>query len=120
MNKPCMVCGTPTPKARCPQHQLPKRPKPAPKERGYDERWRRISKMARILWPYCNQCGATEDLTCDHLRPGKVVESLNDVQVLCRRCNSRKGAPGDAEEPPNGGGFPTRPFRQKNALRGPL
>lgn len=42
----------------------------------------------------CATCGATEDLTLDHVWPesrggGATVENL---RVLCRSCNSRKGA----------------------------
>lgn len=118
MKRPCIECGTPVEGARCADHRLPKRPKAPPNERGYDHRWRRLSKIARQLWPYCNQCGSTEDLTADHLRPGKVVEGLHDIQVLCRSCNARKGAPGGVNSP-TGVNFTTRPLRQKNALRGP-
>jgi hypothetical protein len=35
-------------------------------------------------------CGTTEDLTGDHLRwPAR---TLADVEVVCRSCNSRRGA----------------------------
>lgn len=74
-------------------HRLPPRKKASPSQRGYDRRWKRISRLARALHPWCANCGSTDDLTCDHLLPGKVVDSLADVQVLCRRCNSRKGKP---------------------------
>lgn len=118
MKRPCIDCGEPTNGPRCPQHRLPKPPKASPAERGYDERWRKLSKIARVMWPYCNNCGSTEDLTADHLRPGKVVESLDDIQVLCRSCNSRKGRPRGSDPLP-GDVLPTRPHRQKTALRGP-
>ncbi len=41
----------------------------------------------------CQHCGATEDLAIDHIVPesrgGKAT--LENLQVLCRRCNSSKG-----------------------------
>jgi 5-methylcytosine-specific restriction endonuclease McrA len=42
----------------------------------------------------CQSCGAVNDLTIDHIVPEKVggKATLNNLQVLCRVCNSRKGA----------------------------
>lgn len=44
----------------------------------------------------CVTCGATADLTADHIHPvargGETT--LQNLQTLCRRCNSRKGARG--------------------------
>jgi 5-methylcytosine-specific restriction endonuclease McrA len=41
--------------------------------------------------PWCSACGTTVDLTGDHIDPNKRTDlTLDDVQVLCRRCNSRK------------------------------
>jgi 5-methylcytosine-specific restriction endonuclease McrA len=42
----------------------------------------------------CIECGATSDLTLDHIHPwslGGSDEAVN-LRVLCRSCNSRKGA----------------------------
>lgn len=62
----------------------------SPSARGYDSRWNRLSKQARREQPFCSDCGSPEDLTADHLRwPAR---SLEDVDVLCRPCNSAKGA----------------------------
>lgn len=42
----------------------------------------------------CVICGSTENLTIDHILPrakgGK--DELSNLQTLCRRCNSKKGA----------------------------
>lgn len=97
--RPCIICGAPCEGARCEQHKLPARPKASPSARGYDRRWQAISRWVRAMSPVCANCGATSDLTVDHLRPGKVVESLDDVQVLCRRCNARKGKPNQGGDP---------------------
>jgi len=41
----------------------------------------------------CKRCGSRRDLTCDHIVPesqgGPTIEE--NLQTLCRRCNSRKG-----------------------------
>lgn len=67
-------------------------------ERGYDNTWQRLSKRARQLQPFCLDCGATDDLTGDHTEEawkrreaGKVIR-LQDIEVVCRRCNSERGA----------------------------
>ncbi len=42
----------------------------------------------------CRQCGAEKNLTIDHIVPlakGGTNE-LNNLQILCRSCNSKKGA----------------------------
>lgn len=43
---------------------------------------------------YCAHCGDERDLTIDHVRPISRGGSneLSNLQVLCRPCNSRKGA----------------------------
>lgn len=61
-------------------------------------RFRRIVRRARRLQRFCTDCGATEDLTVDHSeeawrrRARGLSIRLCDVQILCRSCNSRKGA----------------------------
>lgn len=55
------------------------------------------SQSARLgggrIWR-CEQCGAREDLTVDHIVPiskgGK--STYANTRLLCRPCNSRKGA----------------------------
>jgi len=43
---------------------------------------------------YCRQCYSTESLTVDHIHP--VIKGgqnlMSNLQILCRSCNSRKGA----------------------------
>jgi 5-methylcytosine-specific restriction enzyme A len=69
--------------------------------RGYDNDWLRLSPNAIAQHPYCSSCGATDDLSADHIVPkargGRNV--LSNVQVLCRSCNSakREGAGGRLE-----------------------
>lgn len=89
---PCVECGRLSDRNRCVSHRpVPKRkPKPSPSRRGYDKTWRLLSKTARALSPICADCGATIDLTADHLRWPAL--SLDDVEVVCRSCNSARGA----------------------------
>jgi hypothetical protein len=41
----------------------------------------------------CLRCGATEDLTLDHVHPWSIggADTPDNLQVLCRPCNSSKG-----------------------------
>lgn len=41
----------------------------------------------------CVQCGATQDLTLDHIRPWSIggTDTAENLQILCRSCNSSKG-----------------------------
>ena len=97
--KLCIECGEPTPGSRCPDHELPRPVKASREARGYDSAWRRLSIRARELQPWCSTCGATEDLTADHLQ--WPATTLKHVDVLCRTCNARKGAP-TADNDPRG------------------
>jgi 5-methylcytosine-specific restriction endonuclease McrA len=100
--RPCLQCGEPSPTTRCPacssaEDVRTDQRRGTPSARGYDWRWAKLSARARRLQPWCTACGATQDLTCDHLvalaaggrRSGL---TLLDVQVLCRRCNAKRGA----------------------------
>lgn len=42
----------------------------------------------------CQKCGSTKNLTLDHVSPIRngVENKLNNLQVLCKSCNSKKGA----------------------------
>lgn len=42
---------------------------------------------------HCRHCGATEDLSIDHIVPERLggTQDPDNLQVLCRSCNSRKG-----------------------------
>lgn len=42
----------------------------------------------------CLVCGATEDLSLDHIHPYSLggLDTVDNLRVLCRPCNSRKGA----------------------------
>lgn len=67
-------------------------------QRGYDTAWRKLSERARALQPWCSDCGRRDDLTTDHTpeawarRAAGRVLRLRDVEVVCRWCNSERGA----------------------------
>ena len=106
---PCRVCGTPSLEGRCPAHRPPDH-RPSPSARGYDRAWRRLSRYVRALSPVCADCGATDDLTADHLR--WPATGPGDVEVVCRACNSRRGARRVAGDPSVGVmRFPAQPHR---------
>ena len=94
--KPCIQCGQPSDRTRCPDH----RPKDTRnhRARGYDAAWDRLTKRARRLQPFCSDCGATNDLQCDHTpqawerKAGGQAIRLQDVDVVCGPCNRRRGA----------------------------
>ncbi len=105
---PCLECGEPTSESRCPRHRLPSSPKATPESRGYDETWRKLSKRARRLQPWCTDCGGQEDLTADHnavawerRAAGKVIR-LEDIDVVCRRCNANRGRTRPGGDDPDG------------------
>ena len=100
--KPCLDCGVPTDATRCPPCTTTANiRRGSAAERGYDHRWRRLSKRAIRRQPWCTDCGTRDDLTGDHLRwPAR---SLADVEVVCRPCNSRRGAARTATTTPQPG-----------------
>lgn len=84
-------CGEPCEDGRCTEHRPATRPdRGTATQRGYNSAWSRLSKQARRLQPWCSDCGTKTDLTGDHLRWPAL--SLKDVDVVCRPCNSKRGA----------------------------
>lgn len=101
MRKPCTSCGEPhNGPGRCPdctRNADAQRDRTSATQRGYTSAWNRLSRQARRAQPFCSTCGATQDLTCDHSpqawerhQAGLPIR-LEDVDVLCRPCNARKG-----------------------------
>ena len=95
--KPCVVCGRPSDQARCTEHRPTAGTRPS-RAAGYDSTWDRLSRRARKLQPFCTDCGTTQDLTCDHTPEAWARKErglpirLADVDVVCRSCNSKRGA----------------------------
>lgn len=62
---------------------------------GYE--WERLSKRMRSEpGACCALCGSTEHLSVDHLVPlargGELLPGPDGLRLLCRSCNSRRGA----------------------------
>lgn len=96
--KPCLTCGVPTSNgSRCKPHQAQHETRRVARrgtreQRGYGRTWIKARARAIRQQPFCSNCGATEDLTGDHVVPlarGGTIET--GVGVLCRSCNARKG-----------------------------
>lgn len=95
--QPCVDCGELSDRNRCAEH----RPRDGRRHRGEghsndDPVMRSMSERLRKAVRFCERCGSTVDLTADHVipktvRPDLVHEPLN-LRVLCRTCNSTKGA----------------------------
>jgi 5-methylcytosine-specific restriction enzyme A len=62
-------------------------------QRGYGTAWQSLVRAAIAAHPYCADCGSTENLTGDHIRPLSRggANMLTNVRVLCRSCNSARG-----------------------------
>lgn len=92
--RPCLDCGQPAPGTRCAPCRADRlahvdAQRGTASQRGYDARWRRLSTRARRLQPFCEDCGAVDNLTADHLRwPAR---TLADVAAVCAACNNRRG-----------------------------
>lgn len=105
---PCLTCGEPTTDGpRCSTCESTNRSMEirtrragglSAHQRGYDSRWTRLSRRARELQPFCSDCGATDNLECDHTpeawqrRSRGLAIRLEDVDVVCGPCNRRRGA----------------------------
>lgn len=93
--RPCSQCGTIVRNSHLCLECKRKREalRPSRSARGYDYKWQKLSKLARQLQPFCRVCHSTQDLTADHIislaNGGR--NELQNIQVLCRSCNSSKG-----------------------------
>lgn len=77
----CLGCQTLTNATYCPQCK-------AQRKRTYNtSEWHDIRAQQLAEHPQCAHCGATSDLTVDHIIPRSLA---GGVQTLCRRCNGRK------------------------------
>lgn len=99
---PCAVPGCPhkgTTRGRCAEHaattlRQQEAARGTRQTRGYDAAWYRLVARKKRETPFCVLCGATEDLTGDHIVPlsrgGQSV--YENIRILCRPHNSSKGA----------------------------
>lgn len=95
--QPCLECGELSDRNRCETHRPAHAPKRPGRDRGYDWNWQKLSRRARRIQPWCSLCGTTKDLTGDHSeeawqrKQDGLPIRLEDIDVLCRPCNSTKG-----------------------------
>lgn len=95
--KPCLDCGEPTDRPRCPEHTVDT--KASARRRGYTSQWDKTSRRARRAQGFCSDCGSTERLQADHLpsawerqAAGKPLRLGIDVEVVCNVCNVKRGS----------------------------
>ena len=96
VKRPCIDCGrliASSTRCRVCRGTVERR-RGSPTQRGYDSAWYRVVRAAINEQPWCANCMATHDLTGDHLVPLSLggTSTPDNVVVLCRRCNSAKGA----------------------------
>jgi 5-methylcytosine-specific restriction enzyme A len=89
----CLGCGALTRRSRCPTCQARRdAARGTTAQRGYGAAHQRRAHAAIAAQPWCSNCGATTDLTADHITPlARGGDPLGPIRVLCRRCNSRRG-----------------------------
>lgn len=99
--RPCLDCGEPSTESRCPDHTVERsavRVRETAEERGYDSQWRKLSKRARRLQPFCGRCGSRRNTGTDHLpiawhrKANGLPIRLADVEVLCASCQMIVGS----------------------------
>lgn len=78
---------------RTPRWWLPAALRPRRRHRAKIPTHVRAAVYARDGWR-CLHCGRTDDLTLDHIVPWSAggSDEPDNLQTLCRSCNSRKGA----------------------------
>lgn len=103
--KPCLDCGrlsrSPTRCDRCePTHKRLRernRDRPSKEARGLGATHRRVTREAIERQPWCTDCGhpgsKNNPLTGDHVIPRSRggQSTPENIEVRCRRCNSKKG-----------------------------
>ena len=105
--RPCLVCGTLTRNpSRCDTHQAQynqrvEAARGSAADRGYGPEWRRLAARVVAEWrsawgDWCPgwqvEAHPAKDLTADHKIPRSQggTDDRENLQVLCRACNSRK------------------------------
>jgi len=98
-NRPCLVCGTPTPGSRCPTHPNPNR---VARDR-YPYRKARRSYLNAWIQTHGPVCPGAADLnhrshqsnalTVDHIDGNANNNSRSNWRVLCNQANAKRGQP---------------------------
>lgn len=97
----CIECGQVDEGTRCAECQVERdrrigEQRGGATARGYTRAWEKRAAQVKRQHPTCAKCGATEDLTVDHIvskaRGGS--DEPDNLRTLCRRHNSAKGGRG--------------------------
>lgn len=96
MMRPCLDCGEPTDGPRCPEHTTTDtRVRDKAHVHTNTARWKALSKRLRKLSPFCELCGAIEQLSVDHILPVSEAPELayaeENCRIACLTCNGRRG-----------------------------
>jgi 5-methylcytosine-specific restriction endonuclease McrA len=87
----CLDCGQLSERSRCQRCARARRGTTS--ARGYGAAHQRRARQTIAAQPFCSICGATTDLTADHIVPlARGGHPHGELRVLCRRCNSSRGA----------------------------
>lgn len=89
MLKTCVVCGTPSPQARCPRHRL--RPTATAAHRAAR---RQLLATATHCWRCGKPFTPTDPLQADHILPRALggTDTPNNYGAAHQSCNARAGA----------------------------
>lgn len=93
-NRPCIECGTPSPRTRCPLHEADRnRERGSSAQRGYTNPWRRTRDAYIARHPLCEWSGCNElAIDVDHKTPVRAggTHRHTNLQSLCRTHHARK------------------------------
>lgn len=97
--KACIECGDLAEGTRCKDCQAERDQRLNQRRggahvRGYTRQWQRTAAKVKRRQPACAVCGATTDLTVDHVVPKAAggTDDEDNLQTLCRSHNGAKGA----------------------------
>ena len=100
ISRPCIGCGDVIPSGSLCADGRPRDRKVSARTRGYGTAWDRLSKRARRLQPWCESCGAVDDLQADHTpeaserkAAGKPIR-LHDIRIYSRGGGTKERAEG--------------------------
>ncbi|PJE07570.1 MAG: hypothetical protein CK429_24750 [Mycobacterium sp.] len=95
--KPCLLCGDDAGpgQSRCTDCRPKDTRRRTRAQRHRPSAWDRLARRMCKLSPFCEWCGSTERLECDHIIPVSVDPSLAleplNCRVLCKTCNGIRG-----------------------------
>ena len=101
MLKPCIDCGTPTTNTRCRQHDRNREPERRARQAPHWRRLRAEAVEAHLAthgahcpgWNVPPHPAAPDDLTGDLIAGSHATATPQQLRVLCRSCNARRGSP---------------------------